>query len=98
MCLVGKWINGIAKDKYGHIGIFSELKANHALFHIAAGNVIRQIDKGLLTEASESIHRGEYLRYSVMTQRLLGNLYDEVSSQLANEKLAAKRAALIRLV
>ncbi len=54
-CVLGKWIHGDAKQLLSHVAEYHELKNIHAHFHITAGYVASNIEKGEINEAREQL-------------------------------------------
>jgi methyl-accepting chemotaxis protein len=77
-CLLGKWIHGEAKHKYGHLDLFSELVEVHAQFHQYAGEVLSAAAAGKHEEALGLLQSGAYPRCSAKVKHLLAKLYVEV--------------------
>jgi hypothetical protein len=77
-CLLGKWIHGEAKNKYGHLDLFSELVDMHAQFHRHAGGVLTAARSGQHEEAMAQLQSGAYPRCSNKVKHLLAKLYVEV--------------------
>ena len=59
-CALGKWIYGVGGAYYGGHPRFPDLKAAHACFHKAAGEVVRCVDSGNNEKARELLLRGDY--------------------------------------
>ena len=77
-CLLGKWIHGEAKHKYGHLDLFSELIEVHAQFHLHAGAVIEEARAGRREQAMALLQSGAFPRCSAKVKHLLAKLYVEV--------------------
>lgn len=77
-CLLGKWIHGEAKHKYGHLDLFSELVEIHAQFHQHAGGVLAAARSGKHEEALALLQSGAFPRCSAKVKHLLAKLYVEV--------------------
>lgn len=77
-CVLGKWLHGEAKRKYGHFDLFTELVAIHAQFHQFAGGVLNAAVDGKHEEAMSLLQTGGYPRSSVKVKHLLAKLYVEV--------------------
>ncbi len=59
-CAVGKWIYS-SGQKHSHISAFGTLKTEHALFHQAAGKVVRAVEEGHVQEAKRLLsEQGEF--------------------------------------
>lgn len=57
-CALGKWIHGPGRATWGARPIFAELLHKHAEFHLAAGDVARQINAGQYGQAERLIGSG----------------------------------------
>lgn len=79
-CVLGKWIYGEGKTFCGHMATFHRLKADHAEFHINAGEVVTLYNRGKLEEAKAHLLEGPYYKYSMAVQTDLGKLYMEMKS------------------
>ncbi len=77
-CILGKWINGHAAAKFGGSAIFSQLKAEHAQFHLIASEVLQAVYGGRASEAKEKLD-GIFIRSSLKVQKLLSQLFLEAS-------------------
>ncbi|MDW8465992.1 MAG: CZB domain-containing protein [Chloroherpetonaceae bacterium] len=59
-CAVGKWIYGVAKEKYGDHPLWEKLRADHAFFHSCASRVLAMIIRGdkqkALLEIARMVH------------------------------------------
>lgn len=77
-CVLGRWIHGEAKDKYGHLALFGELVTIHAQFHRHAGEVLDKACSGQHQVALGLLQSGGYPRCSVKVKHLLAKLYVEV--------------------
>ena len=77
-CVLGKWINGEASDKFGNLPSFGELKVTHGMFHLAAGRIVQLHDENKSVEAMRHLRQGDYPRHSIKVMGLLSALYGEV--------------------
>ena len=77
-CVLGKWINGEASDKFGNLPSFGELKVTHGMFHLAAGRIVQLHDENKSVEAMQHLRQGDYPRHSIKVMGLLSALYGEV--------------------
>jgi methyl-accepting chemotaxis protein len=57
-CVLGKWLRGEGKAKYGQLAAFNECVSSHAAFHKAAGQVARAITAHKFDEASKMLEAG----------------------------------------
>lgn len=46
LCVLGKWIHGPAKARYGHLSEYRELNQSHAAFHLLAGEILKEHRRG----------------------------------------------------
>lgn len=77
-CVLGRWIHGEAKEKYGQLALFGQLVTVHAQFHRHAGEVLDRASSGRHEEALALLQSGGYPRCSVKVKHLLAKLYVEV--------------------
>lgn len=77
-CVLGKWINGAGSQKFGGMTVFSQLKAEHAQFHLLAGEVLAAVYSGQKAAAEEKL-RASFTQSSIRVQHHLANLFLEVS-------------------
>lgn len=75
-CVLGKWIHGAGAQKFGGIGVFSQLSAEHAQFHRIAGEVLAATYAGQKAEAEEKL-RASFTQSSARVQYHLANLFLE---------------------
>jgi hypothetical protein len=73
-CVLGKWIHGAGGAQYNQSPMVTELTQTHAAFHKCAAEIVRQADRGEITEASDSLHNGEYSRISYRIKTQLARL------------------------
>ncbi len=74
-CVLGKWIYGAGQASYGGEQLFKDLKALHARFHMSAGQIIAEVDKGNSGRAQDLLNRGEYAKISRDINLLLAQLF-----------------------
>ncbi len=74
-CVLGKWIYGVGLASYGGEQLFKELKSAHARFHLSAGQIITEVDKGNAERAQDMLNRGEYPKISRDISMLLAQLF-----------------------
>jgi hypothetical protein len=74
-CVLGKWIHGAGKAKYGSSDVFTELRDTHAHFHKCASQVLGEAQKGNREQAQKLLNAGEYVSVSEKVKRLLVRLY-----------------------
>jgi len=74
-CPLGRWIHGLAAQRYGATPGFAVLRATHADFHYAAARVVMLAQAHRDDQAREEILRGEFARASVRIQSELAKLY-----------------------
>ncbi|MCA1979453.1 MAG: CZB domain-containing protein [Thiobacillus sp.] len=54
-CTLGKWIEGDARQRYGHLESYRECQARHVHFHRQAGRVVACIGEGKTAEARDML-------------------------------------------
>lgn len=74
-CALGQWITGEAKNKFGKIGSFHDLKTIHTEFHKQAGFVLIEAQSGQKDVALEKLH--DLHRKSGEVQIALVTLFSE---------------------
>lgn len=79
-CVLGKWINGQGANMHGSRPVFSQLKVEHAEFHVLASEVLLGTYGGRATEAMEKLD-GVFTQSSLRTQQLLANLFLEIKQK-----------------
>ncbi len=77
-CVLGKWINGAGAQQFGGMKVFSQLKAEHAQFHLIAGEVLAEVYRGHKAEAEETL-RKSFTQSSARVQLHLANLFLEAN-------------------
>jgi hypothetical protein len=73
-CVLGKWINGHGSVEFGNKTAFSQLKIEHAQFHMLAGEVLLAVYSGRQAEAKEKLE-SLFTQASLRVQKLLANLF-----------------------
>ncbi|MGQ9806583.1 MAG: CZB domain-containing protein [Chlorobiales bacterium] len=63
-CVLGKWIHGTAKEKFGTHPYYEKLRKDHAFFHQCASRVLVMIIRGEKSQALQEIQSGDYARAS----------------------------------
>ncbi|MCS6988412.1 MAG: CZB domain-containing protein [Chloroherpetonaceae bacterium] len=63
-CAVGKWIHGVAKERFGNHPLWEKLRGDHAFFHTCASRVLVMIIRGEKQKALQEIQQGAYARAS----------------------------------
>jgi hypothetical protein len=81
-CVLGKWIHGNGKAKYGKSATFNELRETHAHFHKCAGQVLGEAQKGNREQAEKLLTSGEYVKASEKVKRLLVRLYVQLDTAI----------------
>ncbi len=79
-CVLGKWINGPGGLQFGTSAAFPRLKAEHAQFHLIAGEVLSAANDGRKAEAQEQLATS-FARSSVRVQQFLASLFLEANRQ-----------------
>lgn len=59
-CLLGEWIHSYAKQHFGSIGEYSELKKLHADFHLSAGQILNNIQNEQMEDAKNALKELRY--------------------------------------
>ncbi len=77
-CVLGKWIHGSGAQKFGASAVFPQLKAEHAQFHLIAGDVLLAANAGRKAEAQEKLATS-FARSSVRVQQFLASLFLEAN-------------------
>lgn len=77
-CVLGKWINGPGGNEFAGSATFSQLKVEHAQFHIIASEVLLSVYGGRGNEAKQKLE-GIFVQASLRVQKLLANLFLEAS-------------------
>jgi hypothetical protein len=74
-CELGRWIHGLAAQRYGGVAGYHQLRAAHADFHCAAARIVMLAQARRDVQAYEEFRRGEFARASVRIQSELAKLY-----------------------
>ena len=45
-CTLGKWLHSVARDEFGNLPEYEELKRIHAAFHLKAGEILNDVQNG----------------------------------------------------
>ncbi len=77
-CVLGKWINGTGAAQFGGMATFSQLKVEHAQFHVVAGEILLAAFSGRGSDAKTRLE-GVFAATSLRVQSLLARLFLEVS-------------------
>ncbi len=77
-CALGKWIYAAGSSHSSHLSLFHLLKARHAQFHVAASQVVEQVQEGRRERADSLLAEGDFPRCSREVQTLLSRLYLEL--------------------
>src|SRR5512139_467937 len=54
-CTLGHWIHGEAKQRFGELPEYQELRNVHAAFHLMVGQALNDIEKGESVRARENL-------------------------------------------
>jgi Chemoreceptor zinc-binding domain len=73
-CVLGKWIHGEGRIKYGNVPLFVNLEKVHADFHQAAADVIRKANGGDKPAALAMLNEGHYAKCSYGVKTALARL------------------------
>jgi hypothetical protein len=74
-CVLGKWIYGDAHTFLSEIPDYHRLKAAHASFHIAAGDIVRAVNSDAKPRAEKLLIEGPFSEHSREVQLMLAKLY-----------------------
>jgi 3-dehydroquinate dehydratase len=55
------------------------LQIRHRQFHVEAGAIVRLVEKGKLKQAQALLRIGDYTKYSIAVQDLIGALFVKVT-------------------
>lgn len=77
-CELGQWIDGPGRARYGHLDLFSELEAAHALLHRQSGLILSTAAQGQREQALSHLQAVEYSRATAKVKHLLAKIYVEV--------------------
>lgn len=80
-CPLGKWIQGVGGERFGHLREFQEMKMEHARFHLNAGDVLACCLAGDKEGAGNKLRSGDYTKASERVKLHLARLYVQLSSQ-----------------
>lgn len=59
-CKLGKWIHGTAKQQFGGLADYEELRRVHADFHLKAGEILNNVLNGEQDRASSNLKEIRY--------------------------------------
>lgn len=71
-CALGAWLNGEAKQRFGHLDSYRDCCDRHAQFHQEAGRVVQRIGSGDAVEAKAML--GMSGSFSVASSALIDAL------------------------
>jgi len=77
-CSLGKWIYGDANLVFSELPEYHRLKAAHAAFHIAAGDVIHAVNVNSKEKAVKLLTEGPFSEHSREVQLMLARLYSKM--------------------
>jgi hypothetical protein len=80
-CVLGKWIHGVGRQRFGTDGVFQRLRKNHADFHLSAGKVLALARAGNEAESRMSLKSGDYALLSQDVVLDLAEMYQHVSGK-----------------
>ncbi|TCJ11926.1 hypothetical protein EZJ19_13235 [Parasulfuritortus cantonensis] len=80
-CPLGKWIQGVGSQRFGHLREFQEMKMEHARFHLCAGDVLACCIAGDKEGAGQKLRSGDYSRASARVKLHLARLYVQVAEK-----------------
>jgi len=58
-CVLGKWLHGEARTKYGKLPTYHQCMTAHAAFHREAGKIAKLINENKLPEAEAALGAGK---------------------------------------
>jgi len=79
LCVLGKWLYGPGKKNYSHLAEYEALRKIHADFHVCAGEVLVEFEKGDKLKA-EKILKGTFREASNLIQLELVSLFSSVKA------------------
>lgn len=79
-CVLGKWIHGAGKQKFGQNELFESLQTNHAHFHICAGKVLETALTGNKAAAQAALGSGDFPQASQVIVMTLAQMYTKVAN------------------
>jgi len=79
LCVLGKWLYGPGKKNYSHLPEYEALRKIHADFHLCAGKVLVEFEKGDKLNA-EKILKGTFREASNQIQLELVSLFSSAKS------------------
>lgn len=80
-CALGKWLYGDAHAFLAEIPDYHRLKAAHAAFHIAAGDIVRAVNAGAKPKAEQLLMEGPFAEQSREVQLMLARLYVKLGNE-----------------
>ncbi|MFA6121249.1 MAG: CZB domain-containing protein [Sideroxydans sp.] len=79
-CVLGKWIHGPGKTRFGEIKLFQELTDEHAKFHYYASKVV-EAHQGGNTQLAEKMLIEDFAHQSKKTVNCLTKLHMQVEGK-----------------
>lgn len=79
-CVLGKWIHGPALKHFHEHGAFHTLRADHAQFHLVAGNVVKKVQENDRA-AADALMDNEYAHASHKVVQALTELNKQVTAE-----------------
>lgn len=79
-CVLGKWIHGPGKERFGAIGTFQQLMDEHAKFHYQASKVVEAHQAGN-TALAEQILSDQFAHQSKKTVNCITKLHMQVEGK-----------------
>ncbi len=80
-CALGKWIYGDAHVFLSEVPDYHRLKAAHAAFHIAAGDIVRAVNSDARPKAEKLLMEGPFSEHSREVQLMLAKLYVRLGNE-----------------
>ena len=79
LCVLGKWLYGPGKKNYSHLAEYEALRKIHAEFHLCAGEVLSEHEKGEVLKADKLL-KGKFREASNQIQVELVHLFATAKS------------------
>lgn len=79
-CVLGKWIHGTGRNRFGEIALFRQLVDEHARFHKQAALVVQTHQAGNTAHA-ETLLAGDFAKQSKLTVDCLVKLHAQVEGK-----------------
>lgn len=80
-CALGKWIYGDAHLYFNSLPEYHRLKAAHAAFHIAVGDIVRAVNSNCRGKAEKMLAEGPFTEYLREIELMLARLSEKLSAE-----------------